>query len=82
VRDTEDNMDIAECFSAAHQDCPMLPACGLKSVLGEARQSFLATLDFYRLSDIMGNVPPSGESLHPATGPFSQTTPRTKQRGG
>lgn len=55
VRDTEDNMDIAECFDAAKQNCPMLPACALKSVLIEARKSFMATLDFYRLSDIMGN---------------------------
>lgn len=59
VRDTEDNMDIAECFSAEHQDCPMLPACALKSVLVEARKSFLATLDFYRLSDIMGGTAPA-----------------------
>ena len=56
VRDTEDNMDIAECFGSAKQTCPMLPACALKSVLTEARKSFLATLDFYRLSDIMGRT--------------------------
>lgn len=53
VRDTEDNMDIAECFSDENQTCPMLPACTLRSILIEARKSFLATLDFYRLSDIM-----------------------------
>jgi len=52
VRDTEDNMDIAECFSDENQTCPMLPACTLRSILIEARKSFLATLDFYRLSDI------------------------------
>jgi len=65
VRDTEDNMDIAECFSAEHQNCPMLPACALKSILSEARKSFLATLDFYRLSDITGSsMPPLVAPLH------------------
>ena len=65
VRDTEDNMDIAECFSAEHQNCPMLPACALKSILIEARKSFLATLDFYRLSDITGSsMPPLVAPLH------------------
>lgn len=54
VRDTEDNMDIAECFGHGKQTCPMLPACALKSVLLEARKNFLATLDRYNLSDIMG----------------------------
>lgn len=65
VRDTEDNMDIAECFSAEHQNCPMLPACALKSILIEARKSFLATLDFYRLSDI------TGSSMPPLVAPFA-----------
>ena len=68
VRDTEDNMDIAECFNAANQTCPMLPACALRSVLIEARKSFLATLDFYRLSDLLG----------PAKMPLPGALPRKK----
>ncbi len=67
VRDTEDNMDIAECFSTAHQACPMLPACALKPVLAEARQHFLATLDRYHLSDITGGAPPLDAPLRPAS---------------
>ena len=54
VRDSEDNMDIAECFDSENRTCPMLPACALKSVLIEARKKFLATLDQYKLSDIAG----------------------------
>ena len=81
VRDTEDNMDIAECFNAAHQNCPMLPACGLKSVLAEARTSFLATLDFYRLSDIIGDAPLPGDPLQSAAGTYPPTIPRAKQKG-
>jgi len=80
VRDTEDNMDIAECFSTEHQNCPILPACALKSVLVEARKSFLATLDFYRLSDIMGGAaPPIVAPLRPAHGTFTSTLPRKKK---
>jgi len=83
VRDTEDNMDIAECFSAAHQDCPMLPACALKSVLLEARRSFLTTLDFYRLSDIMGGVaPPRVSSVQPTPGALAAAAPGKKKERG
>lgn len=53
VRDTEENMDIAECFDAENQTCAMLPACALKSILGEAKKSFLATLDSYTLADLI-----------------------------
>ncbi|HAN54845.1 MAG TPA: Rrf2 family transcriptional regulator, partial [Betaproteobacteria bacterium] len=55
VRDTEENMNIAECFDPNKQSCSLLPSCILKSALTEARQSFLATLDFYRLSDFLVN---------------------------
>ena len=53
VRDTEENLDIVECFNPANQVCPLLPACALKSVLSEARKSFLATLDRYTLADLI-----------------------------
>ena len=53
VRDTEENMDIAECFNARIKSCTLLPACALKSVLIQARKSFLATLDLYQLSDLI-----------------------------
>lgn len=53
VRDTEENMDIAECFEASTQSCVLLPSCALKSVLVEAKKSFLATLDAYSLSDLI-----------------------------
>ncbi|TBR14455.1 MAG: Rrf2 family transcriptional regulator [Rugosibacter sp.] len=57
VRNTEENMNIAECFNPGSQSCSLLPSCMLKSVLVEARQSFLATLDFYHLSDFLANQP-------------------------
>lgn len=52
VRDTEENMDIAECLGG-NDSCPLLPACVLKSAFSEARKNFLATLDRYRLSDLL-----------------------------
>lgn len=53
VRDTEENLDLVECFNPDNQVCPLLPACVLKSVLSEARKSFLATLDRYSLADLI-----------------------------
>lgn len=58
VRDSEENMYIAECFNAELQHCPLLPSCRLKAVLGEARKSFMATLGRYQISDLMGPKSP------------------------
>lgn len=81
VRDTEDNMDIAECFSNENQTCPMLPDCALRSILMDARQSFLATLDFYRVSDIMGDPMPSFIApLRRAPDNFTHASPHTKTK--
>jgi Rrf2 family nitric oxide-sensitive transcriptional repressor len=55
VRDIEENLNIAECFDPKNHDCPMLPACVLKSALMEARESFFATLDTYTLSNLIAN---------------------------
>lgn len=53
VRDTEENMDIAECFGTGSSKCFLLPSCVLRTALTQARQSFLATLDLYRLADLL-----------------------------
>src|SRR5512139_1354235 len=79
VRDTEDNIDLVECFSSEKQNCPLLPACALKSVLVEARKSFLATLDFYRLSDIMGGGVPPLATLRSVSGTAATPIPRKKK---
>jgi Rrf2 family transcriptional regulator, nitric oxide-sensitive transcriptional repressor len=57
VRDMEERFDIVECFNEQHQDCPLLPACVLRSVLGDARRNFMATLDRYTLEDVIGGNP-------------------------
>jgi len=48
VRHTEDDFDLVGCSS-----CIIAPACGLTSVLDEALNAFLTTLDRYSLADIV-----------------------------
>jgi Rrf2 family nitric oxide-sensitive transcriptional repressor len=54
VRAMEDRFDIVECFNEEHQNCPLLPGCALKSLLGDAQRHFMATLDRYTLQDVLG----------------------------
>ncbi len=75
VRDMEENMDIAECFGVGAKSCTLLPSCTLKSVLVEARKCFLATLDMYRLSDLIHSSPKAGA----LTQVVESMVPRAKQ---
>ncbi|EBA00387.1 Rrf2 family transcriptional regulator [Marinobacter sp. ELB17] len=52
VRDTEPDLNLVECFSANNQCC-ITPVCSLQSMLREALQAFLATLDTYTLADVV-----------------------------
>ena len=63
VRAMEERLDIVECFDPRHRDCPLLPACTLKSVLADARRNFLATLDRYTLQDLVGDGAAVGAAL-------------------
>ena len=57
VRHTEPDMALVPCFASAEAPaglpCPIVPACGLRSVLDEARQAFMAVLDRYNLADLV-----------------------------
>jgi Rrf2 family nitric oxide-sensitive transcriptional repressor len=55
VRHMEDRFDIVECFNEKHQNCPLLPACPLRSVLVDAHRNFMATLDRHTLQDFLGS---------------------------
>jgi len=55
VRHMEDRFDIVECFDKQQQDCPLLPACTLRSVLADAHRNFMATLDCHTLQDVLGD---------------------------
>lgn len=48
----ENDMALAECLGE-NNECILTPACGLKYVLAEARQAFIATLDSYTLEDVI-----------------------------
>lgn len=51
VRQTEPNMNIAECFNRENNTCLLTPVCSLKSILEEARNSFMQSLDRHTLAD-------------------------------
>jgi len=53
VRETESRMDLVECFDPSSSACRIEPLCGLRGVLGEALDAFLATLDRYTLADLI-----------------------------
>lgn len=52
VRETEQDLNIIECFSSKNA-CRITPVCGLKPMLGEALTAFLETLDKYTLADVI-----------------------------
>ncbi|MEP6538995.1 MAG: Rrf2 family transcriptional regulator [Bryobacteraceae bacterium] len=53
VRDSEPNMRLVECFDRETNTCRIASCCGLKGMLREALESFLATLNRYTLADIL-----------------------------
>jgi Rrf2 family nitric oxide-sensitive transcriptional repressor len=52
VRRTEPDLALAPCLGT--RACVITPACGLRPVLAEALEAFLAVLDRYTLADLMG----------------------------
>jgi Rrf2 family nitric oxide-sensitive transcriptional repressor len=53
VRRTEGTLAIVECLDRKTNSCPVVRACGLKGVLSEAMDAFLAVLDRHTLADII-----------------------------
>jgi Rrf2 family nitric oxide-sensitive transcriptional repressor len=54
VRDMEESMAMAECFSAGGT-CRISEVCRLQGALSDALSSFLRVLDRYTLADMAGN---------------------------
>ena len=48
----ENDMALTECFGDNNQ-CILTPACKLRTILAEALQAFLSTLDQYSLEDVV-----------------------------
>lgn len=53
VLDAEQNMRLVECFDMSTNTCPIVKHCGLKSVLGEALEAFVASLNRQTLADLL-----------------------------
>jgi len=53
LRHVEPNLRIVECFDVKTNTCPIINVCDLKSVLGEALNAFVTTLDQYTLEDLL-----------------------------
>lgn len=68
VRAGEPDFHLVECFDRENNTCPIAPACGLKGVLAEARDAFLATLDKYTLEDLLRRSKPGLADLFLPTG--------------
>lgn len=66
VRHTEPDMALVPCFGPVHGSCPIVPACGLRGALHEARQAFLAVLDRYSLDDLVQRRAELAGLLHAA----------------
>ncbi|HUH60623.1 MAG TPA: Rrf2 family transcriptional regulator [Candidimonas sp.] len=66
VRDTENDMDLVECFTTGG-NCTLSGQCGLTGIVSGALQKFLAHLDHYTLADLLEPVSNchSGSALGP-----------------
>jgi Rrf2 family nitric oxide-sensitive transcriptional repressor len=53
VRAMEPGFALVECFEPARGRCRIEPACGLRDVLHEAVDAFLAVLDDHTLHDVV-----------------------------
>lgn len=52
VRETEQDLDLVECFGSNNQ-CVITPVCQLRRALAEALDAFFAKLDEYTLADLL-----------------------------
>lgn len=55
VRAMEPEGPLVECFDPVSNTCPIIGACRLERVLGEALDCFVSTLNRYTLADILVN---------------------------
>jgi len=57
VRGMEPELGVVTCLRSAEQPCVIAPACRLKSILSQATDRFLATLDEHTLADVSASKP-------------------------
>ncbi len=66
IRRVEPDMAFVPCFEPVHAPCAIVPACGLRGAVYEARQAFLAVLDRYCLADLVQRRAELGALLNAA----------------
>lgn len=72
VRQTEQNMNLVECFDMPNNHCRLIRNCFLKATLYEAQRAFMAVLDKYTLADaasLSGNIDLSAPPADTPTAP-------------
>ncbi|QOY35060.1 Rrf2 family transcriptional regulator [Anaerobacillus isosaccharinicus] len=55
IQQTEDNLELVECFNKHNNACILTAACRLKHVLNEALVAYLQVLSSYTLEDLLLN---------------------------
>lgn len=73
VRATETDFDMVECFNPATNACYLSSNCHLKSVLSQATQAFLHTLDGVTLADLVADA--DAAALMRSTGALQAPAP-------
>lgn len=53
VRAAEASFRLVECHDTENNTCPIVPVCGLKGILDQALDAFLAELDRHTLADLV-----------------------------
>jgi Rrf2 family nitric oxide-sensitive transcriptional repressor len=79
VRQTEGTMTLVECFDRDTNTCPLAQACGLKAVLREAFDAFLAVVDRYSLADLIAEPQVAARIIRL---PITLRQPRVPSAGG
>lgn len=55
IQQTEDNLELVECFNKKNNACILTAACRLKHVFNEALEAYLKVLSSYTLEDLLMN---------------------------
>ena len=64
VRQTEQSLEMVECFREQGVRCPIAPVCKLPPVIDEALDAFFAVLDRYTLADMVRQPAQLRQAFH------------------
>jgi len=53
VRGAEEDLAVVECFQRDNLNCPIVPVCALRGILGCAMSAFFQVLDGQTLADLL-----------------------------